>query len=78
MSEKRDRWGNPLNVGDYVIYIHHGEMCLGQVTKITEKRVKCKDARPRMSFLEGYKHEDSLIKFTDTAAISMWALRGYP
>lgn len=78
MSNKRDRWGNPLVVGDYVLFIHYGEMRLGIVTKLTEKRVKCRDAEPRYAFLEGYKQQESLIKFTDQAAISMWALRGYP
>ncbi len=73
----KDRLGQTLVVGDYVIYHDYNGLKLAQVKKITSKRVKCQDLKVENYHGEyvGYKHPDSLAKY-DELAVMTWILKG--
>lgn len=72
----KDKLGQQLSVGDYVVYRQHIYLEIGQVTKITSKRIVCKIVHPKYTH-SSHQLNGTVVKLdSNNPLLSQWVMQG--
>ena len=72
----KDKLGQVLAVGDYVVYRQHTYLEIGRVKSLTKKRIVCQIVHPRWTHCS-HQLDGTVVKIDQTnPLLSQWMLQG--
>lgn len=72
----KDMIGREINVGDYVAYSQWNMLMIGQVVKLTPKRIHCQCFNSRRGY--GSTQKGPGVMLVDSKDVTAWTLKGCP